>query len=163
MTKQTLSVLGVGFGLLLLTACAPRLASAGISHLRASAVTPTRTLSFDCDPVQPGGSPVYITPDASFSCASSDGTAVLTLLLTPRPTGAQRAAGAASGPDGYFVLTVSGIPPTTYRGTISLSRSSLFNLPGGSEFGGAFHATAPTGAGAAAGSVAIDGEFILKS
>ena len=159
MSRRGLGLLHLGLGCLLLTACAPRLASAGVSHLRASAVASTRTLIFDCDPVQRGGSPVYITPDASFSCPSTDGTAVLTLLLTPKPTGAQGAPGAASGPDGYFVLTVSGIPPTTYRGTIGLSRSSFFDLPGGSEFGGAFHSTAPTEAGAAA----LNGEFILKS
>ena len=163
MTGSALRFLRLGGPLLLLCACAPRLASAGVSHLRASAVASTRTLIFDCDPVQPGGSPVFITPDASFSCPSSDGTAVLTLLLTPKPTGAQGAPGAASGPDGYFVLTVSGIPPTTYRGTIGLSRSSFFDLPGGSEFGGAFHSTTPTEVGAAAGAATLNGEFILKS
>ncbi|WP_425147856.1 hypothetical protein [Deinococcus sp.] len=137
-------------------ACAPRLASAGVSHLRASAVTPTTTLNFGCDPVQPGGSPVYVTPDTSFSCASTDGKATLTLLLIPTSTSTQRSSGAPSNPAGYFVLTTSAAPASSYRGAVTFSRFSSYSLPGGSEVSATFRAVE-------GGNVVLDGDFTLKS
>ena len=107
-----------------LAACGSGVVPAGAGRLVATATTPSGRYTFNCEPTGPGGQPVVIGDDMTFSCLSTEGQANLTVML--QSVQVSRDGKTETKNVVSAVLIVPGPPSATYSGVGTLGSHSRF-------------------------------------